>query len=57
MSKPPERGRSNSQGSVKLIVPCCVTAPARILIATSQPRPRKLRWARSIVPTRESTDE
>src|SRR5207253_2979281 len=55
-SKPAERGRSKSQGSVKLSVPCVPAAPPRNRTATSQPRPRKFRCDRSTVPTKLSAD-
>ena len=56
-SNPAASGWSNSQGSVKLICPCWVLAPARIRRPSCQPRPRKLFWEMSRVPTKLSTEE
>ena len=56
-SNPAAVGVSNNQGSVKLRMPCCATAPTRKRTVTSQPRPRKFRCERSTVPTMLSVDE
>ena len=56
MSKPAAIGVSNSHGSVNPRVPCWVSAPARMRRLSCQPRPRKLFWDRSSVPTKPSAE-